>query len=224
MNHAAQPWVRKEVIGNATLYLGDCLEILPALSGVNVVITDPPYPREYLKLYKPCWEAADICMVDGAVCFAMVGQMYLPEVFKSFPDRWEYIWTGCFEQRQQNGTIWPRGISTGWKPMLIYGKGFKKFKPWKYDVIGCSGNYQKPKELHEWGQADDQFRLLAERFEVSGTVLDPFMGSATTGVVCLNLGMKFIGVEIDERSFDVSCERLASVQGPPPILQERMFA
>jgi site-specific DNA-methyltransferase (adenine-specific) len=46
MNHAAQPWKRKEVIGNATLYLGDCLEILPTLTKVDAVITDPPFEAE----------------------------------------------------------------------------------------------------------------------------------------------------------------------------------
>ena len=149
---------------------------------------------------------------DGGVCFAMVGQMYLPEVIKSFPENWEYLWTGCFEQRQMNGAIWPRGISTGWKPLLIYGKAFSKFKPWKYDVIGCAGGYTKPKEFHEWGQADDQFRTLVDRFEVQGSVMDPFMGTCTTGIVCVNRGIQFYGVDNDERAFDISCQRISEAQ------------
>jgi site-specific DNA-methyltransferase (adenine-specific) len=54
MNHVAQPWVRKEVIGNATLYLGDCLSILPTLPKVDAVVTSPPYNQIDPSVMKAC--------------------------------------------------------------------------------------------------------------------------------------------------------------------------
>ena len=56
-------------------------------------------------------------------------------------------------------------------------------------------------------------------FLAAGTVLDPFMGSGTTGVACMNLGRKFIGIEIEPRYFDIACERIENAQR-----QARMFA
>jgi adenine-specific DNA-methyltransferase len=59
MNKVAQPWKRKEVIGNATLYLGDCLEILPTLPKVDAVITDPPYFKVKGDYWDNQWDTAD---------------------------------------------------------------------------------------------------------------------------------------------------------------------
>jgi site-specific DNA-methyltransferase (adenine-specific) len=233
--------VRKEVIGNATLYLGDCVEVLHGLrdgcqngdvsveqgggaaialpTRIDAIVTDPPYPKEFIPLYAGWWESCDLVLKDGGLVFAMVGQYCLPQVFKSFPPAWEYIWTGCFEQRMMATSIWPRGISSAWKPLLIYGKGRGKFKPWKYDTIAAGGGYLGPKEFHEWGQDAGQFITLIHRFDVEGTILDPLMGSGTTGVACMNLGRKFIGIEIDPKYFDIACERIDNA-----LRQERLFA
>lgn len=105
-------------------------------------------------------------------------------------------------------SIWPRGISAAWKPLLIYGKQFKKFKPWKYDTISQKGGYKKPKEHHEWGQDDGVFETLITRFNVRETILDPFMGSGTTGVACVRTGRKFIGIEISEQYFEIAKTRI----------------
>ena len=67
---------------------------------------------------------------------------------------------------------------------------------------------QKPVSLMSWCVA-----------KVKGTILDPFMGSGTTGVACANLGRKFIGIEIERKYFDVACERIAAAYA-----QGRLFA
>ena len=202
--------IHKEVIGDCTLYLGDCLEVLPTLaaSSVDAIVTDPPYPMEFIPLYRPCWIACDAVLKDGGVCFAMTGQYCLPTVISGFPENWEYLWCGCFESRQMAVSIWPRGISSAWKPLLIYGKGFKRFKPWKYDTISANGGYLAGKDLHKWGQEPSQFITLIDRFNVNGTVLDPFMGSATTGIACIRTGRKFIGIEKEEKYFQIAVKRI----------------
>src|SRR3990167_4153509 len=84
------------------LHLGDCLDIMRGMEAgsVDAVITDPPYPEEFIPMYSKWWLACDRVLKIGGVCFAMVGQYRLPDVIKSFPDSWQYLWTGCFEQRQ----------------------------------------------------------------------------------------------------------------------------
>jgi site-specific DNA-methyltransferase (adenine-specific) len=193
-----------------TIYHGDCREILPQLDvAVDSIITDPPYPAEFLPLYRDLWKACDGSLRQGGTVFAMVGQMYLPQVIESYPSSWQYLWCGCFEQRQMNGAIWPRGISTGWKPLLIHGKDFSKFKPWKYDVIPSRGDFRPQHAEHPWGQAECQFRTLMARFDVSGKVLDPLMGNGTTLCAAKDLHLEAIGIEIEEKYCEIAVKRLS---------------
>lgn len=199
--------------GGITIYHGDCRDVLASLETgvVDAIATDPPYPSEFIPMYSEVWDACDRPLKDGGVCFAMVGQYKLPDVIASFPRRWTYLWCGCFEQRQQAVSIWPRGISSAWKPLLIYGKNFEQFKHWKYDVIsnGDPGNYKAPKAFHEWGQECSQFRTLLARFDVAGVVLDPYMGSGTTLRAAKDLGLRAIGIEIEERYCEIAAKRLS---------------
>lgn len=191
------------------LLLGDALEILPTLEAgsISAVVTDPPYPKEFIPLYRPCWQMCNVILKDGGQCFAMVGQYCLPAVIASFPDEWEYLWMGCFEGRMMATSIWPRGISSAWKPLLIYGKGFSKFKPWKYDTIREAGSYTNGKQHHEWGQEPTQFETVISRFEIGDVVLDPFTGSGTTGVACIRTGRRFVGIEIEPKYFAIAVRR-----------------
>jgi len=191
-----------------TIYHGDCREILPKLNvKVDAIVVDPPYKTEFIPLYSEWWESCDIVLKNGGVCFAMVGQYKLPDVIKSFPEAWEYLWMGCFEQRQMAATIWTRGIGSAWKPFIIYGKDFSKFKPWKYDVISASGGYLNGKDSHKWGQPINQFITLIERFEIKGLILDPLMGSGTTCVAAKFLNRKSIGIEIEEKYCEIAANR-----------------
>ncbi len=191
-----------------TIYHGDCREILPQLNvKVDSIITDPPYKIEFIPLYSDWWLSCDTVLKSGGVCFVMVGQYKLPEVINSFPKQWEYLWMGCFEQRQMAATIWPRGIGSAWKPFLIYGKGFNKFKAWKYDVISASGGYLNGKDLHKWGQPINQFITLIERFEIKGIILDPLMGSGTTNIAAKLLNRYSIGIEIEEKYCEIATKR-----------------
>ena len=197
--------------GGITIYHGDCRDVIESLpeESIDAIATDPPYPSEFIPMYREWWASCDGVLRNGGVCFAMVGQYRLPEVIDSFPPSWKYLWTGCFAQPQMAVSIWPRGISSAWKPLLIYGKNFEKFKPWKYDVIGNAQDYKAAKHFHEWGQESYQFRLMLSRFDVTGVVLDPFMGSGTTLRAAKDLGLKAIGIEIEERYCDIAVKRLA---------------
>lgn len=191
-----------------TIYHGDCREITLPMK-VRSIVTDPPYARTFIPALAECLRWSDSCLSDGGVVFAMVGQIDFPATIAAFPKEWEYLWTGCFENRQMNGAIWPRGISTGWKPLLIYGKGFAKFAPWKYDILPNRNDFRSDKRDHVWGQGEYQFGTLLARFEVQGPVLDPFCGAGTTLVAAKRLNLPAIGIEIEERYCEIAAKRLA---------------
>ena len=191
------------------LYCADCMDVLPHLSGVDAVVTDPPYPKEFLPVLRDAWSACDLCLKDGGIAFIMSGQMWLPIVMNDIPASWVYVWTGCFWLPKEFTSIWPIGISTGWKPLLIYSKGGRhKFKHWKYDSFTPGATNATAKEFHIWGQDVFLFESLINRFDIRGVVCDPFLGSGTTGVACVKLGRKFIGIEKEPKYFDIAVKRI----------------
>lgn len=212
--------MRKEVIGQATLYLGDCLEILPTLSRVDAVITDPPYG---IRL-----EYGDETDDTPEMLSSMVPRMVemcrqiAPLVSITPGNLNQYVypaptWTLCWFNRAGAGSG-PWGFSC-WQPILVYGPD-----PYLKEGLG-----RRP-DFIEWNETAEKnghpcpkpyqfmFRWI-QRVSLRGSVLDPFMGSGTTGVACMNLGRKFIGIEIEPKYFDIACERIENAQR-----QERLFA
>ena len=202
---------------------GDCLEVMKDWPDgcVDVIVTDPPYKKEYIHLYSKAWQAANHTLKETGLCFVMVGQYFLPKVMESFPVDWTYLWCGCFEQRQMACSIWPRGISSAWKPFLIYGKNEHQFKHWKYDVISAEGGYLKGKDVHEWGQSIGQFVTLIDRFDLQGIILDPFCGSGTTCVAAKMLGRRYIGIDISPDYCEIARDRLRAVDTGVPVKEAR---
>jgi len=191
-----------------TIYHGDCRDILPHLPKVDVLLTDPPYPQEFLQLYAPVFSLCDTVMSEQAISFVLCGQNNFPLVMQAFPLEWQYIWCCCFLVQGQRVPIWPKGISAGWKPLLVYGKKPHKFKHWKFDVITPMAGDAECKSYHHWGQDEGSFRTIIHRFDLLGTILDPFMGSGTTLVAAKQLGRKAIGIEIEKKYCDIAIDRL----------------
>ena len=208
--------VLKEIIGNAELYCGDCLEILPTLDKVDAVITDPPYGigenskknASRGKLAPPTdygdfdWDQSPASQEQLAVCMNLApvvviwgGNFFgLPAASKWLV--WDKQNSGDFADCELAWTNLPGAVRIFrhmWNGMLRASeRGLPRYHP-----------TQKPVALLEWciKQAKDP--------EIA---LDPFMGSGTTGVACMNLGRKFIGIEIEERYFQIACERIDQAQ------------
>jgi len=209
---------RKEVIGNATLYLGDCLEILPTLPKVDAVITDPPYGINW----KPRVNHQDQPWIDDAqfdpAPFLAIGERHLFWGAQYFAHKLPLSesW-GTWVKRPIDFDFSKDGRSYATTELAWSDWGKARFIAHVWDGgmrAGAAENRefchpsQKPVEVMLW--------CIPKGTQ---TILDPFMGSGTTGVACANLGRSFIGIEIEPKYFDIACERITNAQR-----QERMFA
>lgn len=204
--------MRIEKIGDATLYLGDCMEVLPTLPKVDAVITDPPYginenhkkvasrgklaaPRDYGEFD---WDKAppDAALIDAIREQAKWSALFGGNYFDLPPTSCWLVWDKLngdndFADCELAWTNWPkavRRIQWRWNGMIRQG-GEDRFHP-----------TQKPLAVMKW---------VIDLCPKADTILDPFMGSGTTGVAAVQMGRKFIGIEREVKYFDIACERIA---------------
>ena len=209
---------RIERIGNATLYLGDCREILPTLGKVDAVVTDPPYgvgfvyashddtPIGYPEWCAE-WFAQLLAVCDGPIAISC-GMANLADWPKP-------TWVLCWHKPAAMGRC-AVGFNN-WEPILLYGKpkGEQGADVIRAQILPDSSldGHPCPKPI---GWAVGTINRVASKCD---SILDPFMGSGTTGVACANLGRAFIGIEIEPKYFDIACERIRAAYA-----QQRLFA
>lgn len=184
---------------------GDFREVLADLTGVDAVITDPPYPREYLPLLADLAAWADKVLSTDGVLAVLFGQTYLPEVYRLLDGHRPYRWTMAYLTPGNGYASHPARVQSNWKPVLVYGGG-----PRFSDVLRSEGTDAGAKDLHRWGQDYGAFHTLIERLTRTGqTVADPFAGSGTTLLAAHALGRHVIGADVDEVHVATARERLA---------------
>ena len=241
------------VIGNATLYLGDCLEVIPALVDVDAVITDPPYSSggqfrsdraappstKYVNSgngFRQDFSGDNrdqrAFLTWSSIWFSMLLRASKPgAVVCAFTD-WRQLPT-MTDAVQCGGWVW-RNLVTWWKPGMRMQRGRFSASA-EYIVYASAGvpqeGEQSPQNVLQFApvQSEDKDHIaekpvaLLEELcgitPVGALVVDPFMGSGTSGVACMNLGRKFVGIEVDPRYFDIACKRIDQAQR-----QIRMFA
>ena len=223
---------RMEVIGECTLYCGDCLEILPTLGKFDAVGTDPPYGIG-------ADEAAS--KNNGKWGWKYYGETKWDrerparEVFDAI--------LGCSKIQ----IIWGGNYFTDMLPpsmqWLMWDKGQRDFSLADFEIAWSSQNrasrifdYPRALALKDDKRHPTQKPLSLMRWCIEQlpknckTILDPFMGSGTTGVACVKLGRKFTGIEIDPGYFDIACRRIEQaykqpdmfIEKPKPAKQEAM--
>lgn len=211
--------MRVEKIGDAVLYLGDCLEILPTLGRVDAIVTDPPYGigkdgqkrstgghggrKEYEFLgwdaQRPPRQAFDLMLAASDVQVIWGGNYFadlLPPTMK-----W-LVWDKGQRINQSDGEL-------AWTSL----HGALRINDMNRVELmkdGAEHPTQKPVRLMKW---------CITEVRAGDLILDPFMGSGTTGVACADLGRRFIGIEIQPAYFDIACERITNA-----YRQQRMFA
>jgi hypothetical protein len=200
------------------LHLGDCLEFMKGLdtASVDAVITDPPYPREFLPLWEGLAEQAKRVLKPGGYCVSYSGQLFMPTVLANMTKYLDYRWCIALMHRQSQ-IVWPARTTVKWKPIFVFQNGRidERGTPIRRDVIPASG---MDKRFHEWGQVEREAGELIESFTHEGeTVLDPFMGGGTTIIAADKLKRHAIGCEIDPEKFAIAERRISEAQLQAPL-------
>jgi len=180
-------------------------------NSIDYIITDPPYGKDYLSLYEDLAETASRILKEGGSLFVLTGQSYLPEIIKLMGSHLKYNWTLAYlTPGGQSVQLWQRKVNTFWKPVLWYIKGEYEGK-WMGDVTKSDTN-DNDKRFMGWQQSESGMGDLVERVTNPGDlILDPFMGSGTTGVVALRLGRRFIGIDCDPKMVNIAKQRIGGV-------------
>ena len=216
-------YTQKVVIGDATLYQGDCMDILPTLGKVSTIITDPPYGINTKS------DGSGKLSPWGDLCNAAF---------------WYSAWIGAARERlTQDGCLW---TCLNWRSLVTFQKascdiswpitslmvwdkqwigpgGLSGLRP-SYELVALFANPDfaiKDRSLPDVQQfpvgsykpnghpAEKPIALMDFLIKhTRGTVLDCFLGSGTTGVAAMKAGRPFIGIEQDEKWFDISCQRI----------------
>lgn len=212
---ATQP--RTEVIGDATLILGDCRDVLPTLTGVDAVVTDPPYGDGFAG--QPTkWQRR-------AGALPQSWDDATPNLCEILDLAWPTIIWG--------GNRYPLPLCRGWlcwfKPDAPPSMGHFELAwnnlgncarqiSWSISATNserAGQPTQKPVRVMEW---------CLGFVPNSPTILDPFMGSGTTGVACARLGRKFVGIEIEPSYFDIARRRIEEAQRQKDLFIHRAFS
>ena len=224
---------RKEVLAEGVeLYNADCREVLPTLGKVDAVVTDPPYGigkdgqkrttgghggrkgYEFLgwDATRPEPEVFALLLAAGQQ-HVIWGGNYFADLFPA-TGKW-LVWDKGQRINQSDGEL-------AW---TSHNGALRIFELNRVALLtdGAEHPTQKPVEVMKWSIEQLPFHATL--------ILDPFMGSGTTGVACVKLGRKFIGIEIEPKYFDTACRRIQAaldapdmfVEAPKPAKQEAML-
>jgi len=182
------------------------LDYIPDNS-VDLILTDPPYPAEYLPLFEKLSLFASKKLKPSGLLITYVGQLHLPDEINLLSKYLKYKWAACLyhvgETRIVNGV----NVINKWKPILFFQKEpAAKFEKTFSDYFISE---KSEKSDHEWQQSIAVYEHIIDIFTEPGQlIVDPFLGSGTTAVACKKLKRKFVGSEIDENSYKLILQRL----------------
>lgn len=190
---------------------GDFRDMLADLEdgSVDAIVTDPPYPDEFLPLWADLAQHAERVLRPGAPLIAWSGQYRLREVLNHLCGPLRYQWTLCLDLPGTNARFRGTNMIQTWKPIIVCTAGAWGPHDWYRDRVVSPG---KDQALYEWQQNPDPAAELIRRYvPEGGLVLDPFTGVGSFGVAALATGRRFVGVEIDAERHMTACQRLTEV-------------
>ena len=201
------------------IYHGDFIELQNEIledNSIDLIFTDPPYGKESLFLYEELAKLATRVLKPGGSLVFFVGHIILDDVFHIFHNHkseLKYWWTFAVKHSGHHQKIYPRHVFATWKPMLWYAKGEKINELVISNTIGDYIESTSPsKALHDWEQSTVEAEHIIKNLTIvenQQIVLDPMMGTGTTGIVAFKkLNRKFIGIENDEETFKIAKVRI----------------
>jgi len=173
----------------------------------DFIITDPPYPREYLPLWEVLARRANDWLKPGGLLIAMSGQSYLQDIYAMLGTHLDYYWTAAYLTPGQPTPLRQVNVNTTWKPLLIYTRKGERYSGKIFgDVFKSDGN---DKDFHKWGQSvSGMFDIVSKMCLPGQYILDPFCGAGTTGIAALLHGCLFDGIDLEIENVNIAKERL----------------
>lgn len=227
--------MRTEIIGAATLYLGDCREVLPTLCGIDAVVTDPPYGIGHISNLtnhvsdkdvkgRASWAGRRIAGDTDTSCRDMI-----VEWLGDRPGAFCGTWKVAPPVTARAAIVWDKGaifgmgdLSLPWKPswemIFVVGHGWRGFRDEGVLRGSVVTSWESRGRVHPHQKPVWLMGRFIEKLPHARLILDPFMGSGTTGVACISLGRRFIGIEIEPRYFDIACRRITEAQRQGDLL------
>lgn len=216
---------RKEVIGDCTLYMGDCREVLPTLDPVCAILTDPPYGIDYGSLLKGKGDGNGGADKNGWKSYgAPQWDIERPskEIFDLMLEcsKHQIIWGGNYFTDYLRPTM----------QWLVWDKGQRDFSLADCEFAWCSQNkaarifdYARGKALQDGKEHPTQKPIQLMQWCIEqlpktvATILDPFAGSFSTAIACVNMGKRFIGIEREPEYFEIGLRRIEEAYKQPRL-------
>ncbi|AMN41093.1 DNA-methyltransferase [Rhodoplanes sp. Z2-YC6860] len=199
------------IADGVTIYLGDCREIVPTLGPVDAVVTDPPYgigfaaqPTKWQRRAGKTAESWDDITVDGLTDLLACGKK-------------QVVWGGNYYSLPPS-----RGWLSWFKPDAPPSMGNVEFAWTNLNQnsrqINCSiGATNAERVGHPTQKPLAVMKFTLAEIGAASLILDPFMGSGTTGVAAVQIGRRFIGIEIEPKYFDIACRRIDDATRRPDM-------
>jgi site-specific DNA-methyltransferase (adenine-specific) len=172
----------------------------------SLVLTDPPYARQYLPLWGSLAFSARKVLKESGFFVSYSGNAFLPQVFTSLSSSLDYYWLGMVKHSVP-GRQSSRNVENWVKPMLVFNKPPSQTPPGTFVDLLEMG--RREKDYHPWQQPLDEARELVRSFSKPGDwILDPCVGSGTTLLAAHLEGRNAIGIEIDRKVCAITWDRL----------------
>jgi hypothetical protein len=224
-----QPYKRKEIIGDCTLYLGNNEDILSILDSGYSLLTDPPYGigasnykrggTQYGESCAPCkvyeakeWDAnpVEFSFIEKLIQLSEYSIIFGGNYYPMPPSSCWLVW----DKMNGEGSGYA-DCELAWTNL---DKAVRRIR-WRWAGMLQQDMRNKEERLHPTQKPIEVMRWAIGHFpDKVETILDPYMGSGTTGVACAKMNKKFIGCEIEESYFDSACERIANAYKQPDML------
>jgi len=191
---------------------GDFKELVKDIpdESVDLVFSDPPYPKKFQHTYDYLADYCPRIMKDGASLITIAAHYSIPYIIKAFDGKLKYRWLLCMNQFDGPHARMAMGIEITFKPLLWYVKrAYPQGRGFLRDGVKISGVDGQLKKHHKWEQDLDWAVYYIRKLTDEGdTVLDPYCGSGTVPIACALLNRRYIGIDIDQESIDETNRRL----------------
>ncbi len=198
------------------VYLGAFEEYASRIDdeSIDLVFTDPPYPKMYFSTYVALARLCPRMMKHGASLMTIAAHFSLEDIMTEFKGKLKYRWICNMDQSEGAHARMAMGVEVMWKPMLWYVKGsYPAGRGFLRDAIKITGrDGQKKTHGHKWEQDISWAIYYIEKLTRPGDlVLDPYIGSGTVAEACIRLKRRWLGFEIDPVFFRGCRDRIAEV-------------